>query len=204
MKVSFGILVVLAPVMIAANQCRVGGEHGYFHEAAKKLLMLQMKKHFDTSIKQLFLSFKMKSKSMERPGLAKVIRERSDANWEEGLSYAKKFFQRGGHFNHTAFEENFQFDGASPTHLEASSDRVAHYSSALAGVVDDSTSTANTLHSEFASHHCVRRDPDMAQFIQEKTANERETLRELQIIQTNLNSLSTNGMALHIFDGTLA
>jgi len=197
MKVSFGILVVLAPVFIAANQCRLGEDHGLLHEASKNLLMTQMKKHFDTSIKQLFLSFKMKSKVMERPGLAKVIRERSDANWEEGLSYTKKFFQRGGHFNHTALGENFQFVGASPA-------RVADYSSALAGVVDDSTNTANTLHTEFASHHCVRKDPDMAQFLQEKTANERDTLRELQIIQTNLNSLSANGMALHIFDGTLA
>jgi len=197
MKVLLGMLLVVAPALSVAD-CIVDGEH--LHELSKNLLISQMKQHFDTSIKQLFLSFKVKSKLMERPGLGKVIRERSDANWEEGLSYAKKFFQRGGLFNYSTFQEKFNFVGTSPS-------LVADYNTALKDLVDDSTNTANSLHSDFASHlrhhHCIRTDPDMAQFIQEKTASEWQTLRDLKIMQTNLESLSGNAMALHIFDGTL-
>ena len=50
-------------------------------------------------------SFTLSSPGFERPGLAKLTKERSDAHWELGLSAVKKYFQRGE--GHTYFKNQF-------------------------------------------------------------------------------------------------
>jgi len=199
MKAVVTALLLLGPALVAANARRCSA--GHLNDGSKDLLLKQMKTHFETSVTQLFSSFKLQSRVLERPGLSKLVRARSDENWKEGMDYAKKFFQREGNLNYTEFTTNFKFEGVTPRHVDGL--YAEFYRSELDSLVTSSQNIANQLHSSYISDICNRVDPDMAKFVQDKTTEERETLRDMKILQNNLHSLFSNGMAVHIFDNTL-
>jgi len=167
----------------------------------ERLFLQQMQSHIDSSLTDLFLSFRMKSHVMQRPGLAKLLREESDRHWAQGFSYIQKYFQREGQFN-DQFTHFTNFLGNNPK-VAGDSAEGSKYSKfyttqfdSLVGGVDADNHRINEIY----RHSVIRTDPDYAHFVQEKAEGERSVLRNLQILQKNLAGLHNNGMALHLFD----
>jgi len=174
----------------------------------ERLFLHQMQSHIDSSLTNLFTSFRMKSSVMQRPGLAKLLREESDRHWERGFSYAKKYFQREGQFN-TQFTDFFNFHGNNPKVPEnkvgqdATENKYSKFYTSQFGSLVGGVEADNHRVNEIYHHHVIRVDPDYAHFVQEKAEGERSVLRNLQILKKNLDGLHGNGMALHLFDKAL-
>jgi len=172
-----------------------------------KLLGLQ-KHHFETSLKHMLSSFTLSSPGFERPGLAKLTKERSDAHWELGLSAVKKYFQRGE--GHTYFKNQFALKKIeNPLVKKGGKSFAVFYKDQLSALNTTSSITVHKLDQFFHhTHHHIqgrpqKKDGDISLFVEERVKEERETLRDINVLQKTLGKIFQHGVALDIFDRTL-
>jgi len=172
-----------------------------------------MKAHFDGSLKYLFKSFQFSGQAMQRPGMAALLRGKSDEHWQEGLVFMRKFFQRGGEVNATRFQNHFSFEGSFaelPLSINPESTSTVEmsdfYAHEMLELTRDTEVFAEGIKA-IRAHVKAHRDPDMAHFVQEKHEHEVKNVRKYTIAQRNLQLMyspsNRNGLALHMFDQSL-
>jgi len=164
----------------------------------------QMKRNFDASLKHLFASFRMKGQALERPGLAKLLREESDRKWGQGLQLSQKFFQREGKLSEGVFVPRFRFqDSFDDMSTVLGPQRYSqYYVDQVDSLVDGSSAMNDAINAIYKLTN-TRKDPDLAHFLQEASESERSSLRRFKLLQKNLQHMSSNGVALSLFDKSL-
>jgi len=197
---SWGVAVVVAVVV-----CGAGAE-------LPRDYLAVMKAHFDGSLKYLFKSFQFSGQAVQRPGMANLLRQKSDRHWQEGMDFMKKYFQKGGQADNSNFQSLFSYQSVFTQLPET-----LHPSSSFSSEMNDffvKEMSALTQHTkDFANQIKAiklpkgHRDPDMANFIQEKHEHEVQSVREFTLANRNLELMYTddhkNGMALYMFDQSL-
>jgi len=165
-----------------------------------------MKQSFSDSLTSLFNGYMLGSQLVMKPGLAKMIKEESDRKWEEGLGYAKKYFQRGGK-EYTAFSNAIKGIESAPGDSSALAGGAynKYFQSSLTRSAHRSQEQYEAL-KDVANKH--KSDPDLTNFLQQNADKEMKIRHELNTLKTSLDKLAgqsetINGMAMHIFDQSL-
>ncbi|XP_042231305.1 uncharacterized protein LOC121872560 isoform X2 [Homarus americanus] len=165
------------------------------------LVMDLMKKHFDDSLKYLYTSKQYGSQFVERPGMAKLLMDASDNQWEEGLDFLKKYLQRGG-----TLDENFvlSFTGKGELTLDNTEVIADKYVNTLKDIVIDSISRSHKMNK---MHHVASKwrhgDPEIGHFLDNKLKAEAEYTRKMAGHVVTLKKMKTLGVALNMFDANL-
>jgi len=162
----------------------------------------QMKTHFARSTEYLIMSFRMKGKAYERPGLANTLKEESDRKWALGLGLTQKYFQRGGRFNNY-LKDNYKIEMSLPnSHHQNPLERNDHYLS-LVQQLKSNSDKSNRASTALSKHKSATYDADISHYLQEVGEKERSSLRKHTVMMKNLEKLIKNGMAMSLFDKSL-
>lgn len=102
MRITVTVVPLLVAFMMGAQPTEAGSTHAvvatvstFLDDHASEFLD-HMKGHFDKSLGNLFTGNAFADQSVQRPGLAKLLKEESDRHWNHGIEALKKYLQRGG------------------------------------------------------------------------------------------------------------
>jgi len=187
----------------------------YGNEATKrkntpKNMAEQLKLDFQNSVLQLIQSFNLKSKSVQRPGLAKVFREESDRKWDRALITTQKFFQRGHESNSTFKDELGQIlvtfehiNGFAPQ--DKTTPYVNYYFARVNDLKTESKASSKKININYKNDKHY--DADMADFWKKLAKDEEEYTRKFRVMDTNLKKIGAeekiNGAGMSLFDQSL-
>jgi len=169
----------------------------------KDFMLDLMKMNFDHSLKNLYTSMQYGSQYMERPGMAKYLRETSDSEWEAGLDVLKKYMQRGGDIQNFRNKLNVAGQGAVDTSGYAS--RSNQYQLTLAALFGDSHDKFNLMNDIHykATGATTEGDYDIGHYLDDKLSKETERMYELKNHVITFNKMKTLGVAARAFDSSL-
>jgi len=203
------MIVLLSAAFFVYTNATLGANTGkYLDENApvdvtpevKKVLPI-MKKHFDLSLDYLYTGVQFASQDGERPGLAKKLRDMSDAQWEAGMAALNKYLEHGGStIGDESLVKKLNFEGGQKGKMRlGSSDSyidtlktLSTNSKDMLNLYNDLYKTANENKNGDIAHYCEE--------IIEKLVPHRH---ELQGHITNLNSMKGIGAAVALFDSNL-
>jgi len=165
--------------------------------------------HFDKSVNYMLTSKQYDSQYMERPGMAKLLKEASDEEWEEGMDMLKKYMQRGGNSQKIMAGININ---AKPNVANFQT-RSVSYATTLNDLLIDAKArfgSFNSLHKDFTFHKSRNGDrrahePDfeLGHFMDKKLSKEAENIYKLESYKTTLDKISKMGVAISMFDEAL-
>lgn len=164
-----------------------------------------MNAHFNNSVNYMLTSKQYDSQYMERPGMAKLLREASDREWEEGMDMLKKYMQRGG--NIAIFNDKININAKAQ--LANYDSRFDSYTTTLDGLLTDAHNrfdTINTLHGDSNKHSNSNNripDFDIGHYLDNKLSEEAEIIYKLKSHKTTLDQMSSLGVAISMFDEAL-
>jgi len=160
-----------------------------------------MKKHFDLSLDYLYTGVQFASQDGERPGLAKKLRDMSDAQWEAGMAALNKYLEHGGTtIGDDSLVKKLNFEGGQKARLNlGSSDS---YLDTIKTLSNNSNDTL-TLYNDAYKKAYDNKNGDIAHYLEEKIEKEIEHRHELQGHITNLNAMKGIGAAVALFDSNL-
>jgi len=197
-------LVVASVLVFSEAQSTTGGQKfwdDHFIEA--------LNSHFNKSVNYMLTSKQYDSQYMERPGMAKLLSEASDEEWEQGMEMLKKYMQRGG--NSQKIVAGITINAAPK--LDNYGSRSVSYATTLTDLLSDANarfSSFNNLHKFLTFHknsNALSRthDPDfeLGHFMDKKLSKEAETIYKLQSYKTTLDKMSSMGVAISMFDKAL-
>lgn len=161
-----------------------------------------MAMHFNNSMDYLYTSKQFDSQYMERPGMAKFLMQASDFEWEQGIDFLKKYFQRDGTIND--FRDSIWFGGQGALTLsETDSQKFIKYSSTFGNLLDDAETTFGAMNT--ARHQAITSaaNYEIAHYLDDKLEKKAERIYELKKYKTIVNQLDGYGVAIHAFDSNL-
>jgi len=160
-----------------------------------------MKRHFDLSLDYLYTGVQFASQDGERPGLAKKLRDMSDAQWEAGMAALNKYLEHGGTtIGDDSLVKKLNFEGGQKARLNlGSSDS---YLDTIKTLSNNSNDTL-TLYNDAYKMAYDNKNGDIAHYLEEKIEKEIEHRHELQGHITNLNAMKGIGAAVALFDSNL-
>jgi len=185
-----------------ASGTPVGSQFVKTSEGTKMLDLMKM--NFDHSLKNLYTSMQYGSQYLERPGMAKYLREASDSEWEAGLDVLKKYMQRGGDIE--TFRTKFNVTGKGEVLATGYNDRSGQYQLTLAARLEDSQEKfklMNGIHYLATGAASTEGDYDIGHYLDDKLSKETERMYELQNHVTAFNKMKTLGVAARAFDSSL-
>jgi len=194
--------VLLAGVLVLTEASSVGTGIKFLKTSNGKDFVELMNTHFDHSVKYMLTSKQYGSQYMERPGMAKLLMDASDREWEEGMDVLKKYMQRGGDIE--AFNEKININAKAQ--LANYDNRFDSYATTLDGLLTDANNrfdTINTLHMQANKHSNKIPDFDIGHFLDKKLSEEAETIYKLTSDKTTLDQMKTLGVAISMFDEAL-
>jgi len=172
-------------------------------EEGKKMLDL-MKINFDHSLRNLYTSMQYGSQYLERPGMAKYLRETSDSEWEEGLDVLKKYMQRGGDIEN--FRSKLDVTGRGGVESSGYISRSNQYQVTLQALLEESQSKfnlMNEIHYKATGAQQTEGDYDIGHYLDEKLSKETERMYELKNHEITFNKMKNLGVAARAFDSSL-
>ncbi|XP_045112138.1 uncharacterized protein LOC123505123 [Portunus trituberculatus] len=170
-------------------------------ENAKHLLDL-MKGHFSNSLDYLISGKYYDSQDVEFPGMAKLLVEESDRQWEEGMSVLKKYLHLGGTTDGSNFIDSMNFIGT----FQQNNAVDVNYKDSLKTVMTKShhlTREITKLHVKANQNPSNNGDTAVLHFLQEKAEKEIEVARKMAGLYVMVKDMFSDGIALGIFDQSL-
>lgn len=170
-------------------------------ENAKKFLAL-MNGHFSNSLDYLISGKYYDSQDVEYPGMAKLLVEESDRQWEEGMSVLKKYLHLGGTTDGSYFINSMDFAGT----FQQNDAIDVNYKNSLKTVMTKShhlTTEITKLHVKASKTPTNNGDTAVLHFLQEKAEKETEVARKMEGLFVMVKDMYSDGIALGIFDQSL-
>jgi len=198
------VKAVLVASIIGLSQANCGSDPAavcpFLESSRDNLFVDLMNDHFDKSVEYMLTSKQYGSQYMERPGMAKLLMDASDREWEEGMDVLKKYMQRGGEIQ--VFNEQININ-AQPQ-LADYDNRTGLYATTLDGLLTDAEArfdSFNRLHQK--SQQKLHYDFDIGHFLDDKLEEEAETIYKLTSHKKTLAQMSSLGVAVSMFDEAL-
>jgi len=193
------------PVTAAGS---VSAVYGLFleHGNNSKILLELMKQHFDLSLEYLLTSKQYGSQFVQRPGMAKLLGEASNRQWEEGMNILKKFLQRGGSISIQNFIPSLTVGGSADLPTVSSEAMKTEYVNTLKEMLEDSkdlTKSMNNLHHLAGKISSKGGDAEIAHYFDSKLEKEAEITRDLAGHINTLQKMNKVGIALNMFDSNI-
>jgi len=165
-----------------------------------------MKTHFDSSLNYLYTGVQYDGQFLERPGLAKKLRDMSDAHWEAGMTALNKFIEHGGVTNDKFVEKlHFEGEGKAGANMPANTGAGKTYRKTFDTLKSDSKGLLHKYNSGYR-HFCSTNkhaNADLAHYFEEKAEKEVKHLYELEGHIITLTQMEGIGAAVAAFDSNL-
>lgn len=162
------------------------------------------KQYFTNSVKELLDSFRMRSRAMQKPGLAGLLKEESDRTWAGGISCMREYFRLGHALSaNLGFGANAVMVSSTAATQRSGSAYLEHYNRSLSESVTRLERTQNGLRDAYEHFKTKRSHPDKILFVQELAEKNREVLHSMKIKSNILAGFHTDGVAAHLFDESL-
>jgi len=188
------LLVASVLVLTEAGNPGDGIHNCIDNDSCSNHLVELMNAHFDKSVNYILTSKQYDSQYMERPGMAKLLKEASDEEWEEGMDTLKKYMQRGGNIG--TFNNKININAEAQ--LANYNTRFASYSTTLNGLLED---VLNRF--DYMMKPRLHKDFDIGHFLEDKLAKAAKTIYKLKSHKTTLDQMKTLGVAVSMFDEAL-
>jgi len=198
MMVNLGIVVLSAAFFAYTTGQGLGDSINGVQELKMDVLDI-MQKHFDSSLDYLYTGVQYDSQYGERPGLAKKLRAKSDAEWEAGMEALNKFLEHGGSTDQ-GFVGKLHFQGGETAKLGSNS-KGQTYASTLKKLSDDSETKLHTYNTIW--NRAIGNDGDIAHYLEEKIEKEQKYSHELKGHITTFEAMKNIGPAVAAFDSNL-
>lgn len=169
-------------------------------ENAEDILGL-MKSHFTNSLDYLYSGKYYESQKVDYPGMAKLLVEESDRQWEEGMSVLKKYLHLGG-----STTDNFTSCMDFSRNIESRDAVNVQYKNSLKTVMEKSQhliKEITKLHVSANKTPSKKGDTALLHFLEEKAEKETDVARKMAGLYVMLRKMVSNGIALGIFDQSL-
>ncbi|TMW46363.1 hypothetical protein DOY81_008556 [Sarcophaga bullata] len=155
--------------------------------------------HLTKSYEYLLLATHFNSYQKNRPGFQKLYQGLSDRSFDDTIDMIKQVTRRGGKANFNVVHESPA--SVAKQHLQLEVDELH----SLAMALDSEKQLSNgAIHVHTRSLHATERDPEMAQFIEEKfLAKQAESVRKLSGYANDLSKLMNQqdpSLAVYLFD----
>lgn len=165
-----------------------------------------MNMHFQQSMDYLYTSKQYGSQYVERPGMAKLLMEASDFEWEQGLDFLKKFLQREGKVK-TVLDKLAVTSSGQLSMSETNDERFEKYAGTFDILIDDAQNIFKKMsdaHSApITSASPTVFDYEIAHYLDDKLEKKAARIYELKNHQTTLSKMKDVGIAVDAFDASL-
>lgn len=155
--------------------------------------------HLTKSYEYLLLSTHFNSYQKNRPGFQKLYKKLSDRSFDDTIEMIKQLSRRGGKVNFNVVHESPATVSKQRLNLEV--DEL--HSLAMALDTEKQLATG-AIHVHTRSLHASERDPEMAQYIEEKfLGKQAESVRQLSGYANDLSKLMNQqdpSLAVYLFD----
>uniref|UniRef100_A0A0P4W197 Uncharacterized protein n=1 Tax=Scylla olivacea TaxID=85551 RepID=A0A0P4W197_SCYOL len=204
------ILLCLLGIILAVGADAVGvNPHDipdfsskFLIEGNTKSFLDLMKTHFANSLDYLYSGKYYESQKIEYPGMAKLLVDESDRQWEEGMNVLKKYLHLGGTTEGNNFINSMDFTKSIESHDAAE----VEYKNSLKTVMEKSQALIKEITKLHVSANKVpskNGDVSLSHFLEEKAEKESDVARKMAGLYIMLRKMVSNGIAIGIFDQSL-